>query len=107
MRGDWEDLANEMAIRRNIRRTPPVDKFLHDGLLETRYSQQVRALYVNVPESGYGVPDDLPQLFRCTCNRVVLADLKGGDFRLDWYDDENWRGEYLYGMVKRILAEPV
>ena len=37
----------------------------------------------------------------------MLADLKSGDFRLDWYEDENWRGEYLYGMVKRILAEPV
>jgi hypothetical protein len=107
VRGVWEDLANEMAIRRNICRKPPVDKFLHEGLLQNRYNQQVRALYVNVPESGYGVPDDLPQLFRCTCNRVVLADLTSGDFRLDWYEDENWRGESLYGIVKTILAEPV
>ena len=96
-----------MAIRRNIRRTPPVDKFLHEGLLQNRYNQQVRALYVNVPESGYGVPDDLPQLFRCTCNRVVLADLKSGDFWLDWSGAENVRCEFLYGLVKMIMADPV
>jgi hypothetical protein len=106
-RGNWEDLVNEIAIRRNIRRKPPVDKFLHEGVMENRYNQQVRALYVNVPESGYGVPDDLPQIFPCTCNRVALADRTSGDFRLDWYEDENWRGEYLNGIVRRILAEPV
>ena len=69
-RGDWEDLKNELAIRRNIRRKPPVDKFLHEGVLETRSNQLVRGLYVNMR------PDDMPPLFRCTHNRLVLGDLK-------------------------------
>ena len=69
---------NEMAIRRNIRRKPRVDKFLHEGVLKTRYNQLVRTLYVNMR------PDDLPPLFRCTRNRVVLADLKSDSFWLEW-----------------------
>ena len=99
VRGVWEDLVNEMAIRRNVPRKPPVDKFLHEGVMENRYNQQVRALYVNVPNPGYGASDDRPWHFRCTFNRVVLADLKSGDYRLDWYEDEVGRCEFLYDLV--------
>ena len=52
VQGVWEDLENEMAVRRNTPRKPPVDKFLHEGVLQNRYNQLVRALYVNVPEPG-------------------------------------------------------
>jgi hypothetical protein len=107
VRGTWDDLANEMAIRRNICRKPPVDKFLHEGLLQNRYNQQVRALYVNVPNPGYGASDDRPWHFRCTFNRVVLADLKSGNFWLDWSGAENARCEFVYGLVKMIMADPV
>jgi hypothetical protein len=99
VRGVWEDLVNEMAIRRNVPRKPPVDKFLHEGVMENRYNQQVRALYVNVPNPGYGASDNRPWHFRCTFNRVVLADLKSGDYRLDWYEDEIGRCEFFYDLV--------
>ena len=98
IKGSWDDLTNEMVIRRNTDRTPPVDKFLHEGRLETHVHQNARALYVNVPKPG--TSDDLPQLFRCTRNRVMLA---GGNFRLDWHDEHLWRNRKLYEMV----AEPM
>ena len=52
VRGTWQDLWNEIAIRRNIPRKPPVDKYLHKGVYETRCNQEVRELYVNVTELG-------------------------------------------------------
>jgi len=95
-RGDWEDLKNELAIRRNIRRKPPVDKFLHEGVLETRSNQLVRALYVNI------WPDDLPPLFRCTHNTAVLADLKSPNFWIQWSGAEITHCIILYCLVEMI-----
>jgi len=105
VRGVWEDLVNEMAIRRNVPGKPPVDKFLHDGVLENRYTQDVRSLYVNVPSPGYGASDDRPWHFRCTYNRVVLADLKSGDYRLDWYENDIYTGrcKSLYDLVDNLV----
>ena len=97
VRGDWEDLENEMAIRRNIRRKPPVDKFLHKGVLQNRYNQLVRRLYVNVPEPG--VPDDVPQLFECTYNSVLLEDLENSCYWLDWCRAKTRWCRFLYGLA--------
>ena len=85
-----------MVIRRNIRRKPPVDKFLHSGTIETRYNQLVRALYVNMR------PDDMPPLFRCTHNRLVLADLKSYGFWLEWSESETVWCRILYGFAEMI-----
>jgi hypothetical protein len=94
VRGAWEDLENEMAIRRNIRRKPPVDKFLHEGVLETHSNQLVRGLYMNMQ------PDDMPPLFRCTHNRMVLADLKSYGFWLEWSGAEIAQCIFLYRLVE-------
>ena len=95
-RGDWEDLVNELAIRRNIRRKPPVDKFLHEGVLETRSNQLVRGLYVNMR------PDDMPPLFRCTHNRLVLGDLKSYGFWLEWSGAEIAQCKFIYELVESV-----
>ena len=102
VRGDWDALVNERSIRRNIRRKPPVDKFRHEGVfqdegvLQNRYNQLVRTLYVNMR------PDDLPPLFRCTRNRVVLADLKSDGFWLEWSGAEIAQCKFVYGLVEMI-----
>ena len=95
VRGTWDDLANEMAIKRNVRRRSPVDKYVHEGEMRTRRDQLIRALYVNATEY-WGGPN---HVFRYTSNKVVLMDLTSGNYRLDWNEAENWRGKLLYDIV--------
>ena len=99
VRGTWDDLANEMAIKRNVRRRPPVDKYLHDGDLRTRRDPLIRALYVNATEYW----KDSDHVFRYTSNKLVLTDLASGKCRLDWNEDENWRGALLYDIVELCM----
>ena len=99
VRGTWDDLANEMAIKRNVRRRPPVDKYLHEGYLRTRCDQLIRALYVNVTEYWGGSN----HVFRYTSNKLVLTDLASGNCRLDWNEAENWRGALLYDIVELCM----
>ena len=87
VRGTWDDLANEMAIKRNVRRRPPVDKYLHEGYMHTRRDQLIRVLYVNMTEYWGGSN----HVFRYTSNKLVLTDLASGNCRPDWNEAENWR----------------
>jgi len=97
VRGGWKDLVNEMAVRRDIPRKPPVDKFLHEGALKNRYNQLDRRLYVNVPEPG--VPDDAPQLFECTYNCVRLEDLENSRCWPDWCLSRTRWCRFLYDLA--------
>ena len=99
VRGTWDDLANEMAIKRNVRRRPPVDKYLHEGDLRTRRDQLIRALYVNVTEYW----KDSDHVFRYTSNKLVLTDLASSNCRLNWNEAENWGGAFLYGIVELCM----
>ena len=102
MRGVWEDLENEMAIRRNIRRKPPYDRIRNDGLLDARSNQLLRELYVKLRPSMY----ETHPRFRSTNGCVRLANFTSGDSGLDWSPSGTYWSTMLYDFGMRYGALP-
>ena len=95
VRGAWEDLQLEVAIRMYISRKPPNDKYMADGVREVRRNPRFRELYVNVTPPGY-----ITQCFNSAHGRAVLAQLDSCHFQLQWSPSDTIRSKWLYGYCK-------
>jgi len=96
VRGAWEDLELEAAIRMCLSRKPPNnDKYMADGVREVRRNPRFRELYVNVTPPGY-----ITQRFDSVRGRAVLAHAESCHFQLEWSPMATNHSMWLYGHCK-------
>ena len=101
VRGIWEDLENEVAIRMYINKKPPIDKYSVGGVHEVRHNPRIRELYVNCSR-----PDDRLQVQHLASTRggrAVLANLESCHPQFKWSPMATNSSMWLYDHCKDDL----